>query len=216
MTRVAPLATAELRPAMPLDLEETDQATAAQKLGAVGQKLRWRRKIRAFSLQRVAERSGISIGLLSEIERGLSTPSPQVLKQICRALEMPIGWLFDGEASGDGEEGPIVRAGARRGLDFGAKGMSKELMTPDSVPGIQMMRIVLEPGGGSGPLGTDAPDGAKCGTVLAGRFGLSLGGREHELGPGDSFAFHSRAPHRFWCIGDAPCEVLWVVTPAVY
>lgn len=193
------------------DLEESAHAIAG-----VGQKLRWRRKIRGFSLQRVAERSGISIGLLSEIERGISTPSPHVLKQICRAIEMPISWLFEGETSGNGEAGPIVRAGARRGLDFGANRMSKELMTPDSVPGIQMMRIVLAPGGGSGPLGGDAPEGAKCGTVLAGRFGLSLGGREHDLGPGDSFAFDSRTPHRFWCIGHEPCEVIWVVTPAVY
>jgi transcriptional regulator with XRE-family HTH domain len=203
--------TAEMNCGMLIDLKESAHATAG-----IGQKLRWRRKIRGFSLQRVAERSGISIGLLSEIERGISTPSPHALKQICRAIEMPLPWLLDGETSVNGEAGPIVRADARRRLDFGAKGMSKELMTPDSVPGIQMMRIVLEPGGGSGPLGTDAPEAAKCGTVLAGRFGLSLQGREHELGPGDSFAFVSRAPHRFWCIGDEPCEVIWVVTPAVY
>jgi transcriptional regulator with XRE-family HTH domain len=205
-------------PTAPEAEAEMQTNARAQEVPAtsVGQKLRWRRKIRGFPLQRVAERSGISIGLLSEIERGLATPSPQTLKQICRALEMPLQWLFD-DASGEAaEDGCIVRAGARRRLDFGAKGMRKELMTPDSVPGIQMMRIVLDPGGGSGPLGVDAPEGAKCGTVLAGRFGLSIGGREYELAPGDSFAFDARSPHRFWCIGAVPCEVLWVVTPAVY
>lgn len=201
----------ETAPAMLTDLKERTRQAAG-----IGQKLRWRRKIRGFSLQRVAEGSGISIGLLSEIERGLATPSPQVLKQICRALEMPIQWLFDDDGGGAAEDGPVVRAAARRQLDFGAKGMRKELMTPDAVPGIQMMRIVLQPGGGSGPLGMDAPEGAKCGTVLSGRFGLSLEGREYALEPGDSFAFDARAPHRFWCVGDVPCEVIWVVTPAVY
>jgi transcriptional regulator with XRE-family HTH domain len=184
--------------------------------GSIGQKLRWRRKIRGFSLQRVAEQSGISIGLLSEIERGLATPSPPVLKAVCRAIEMPISWLYDGDATGDGEEEPIVRAAGRRRLDFGSRGMSKELMTPDSVPAIQMMRIVLQPAGGSGPLGAPVPEGAKCGTVVAGRFGLSVAGREFTLGPGDSFAFDARVPHRFWCVGDETCEVIWVVTPAVY
>lgn len=189
--------------------EQTRQATG------IGQKLRWRRKIRGLPLERVAERSGMSIGLLSEIERGLAAPSPQRLKQICRALGMPLAWLFDDDAGAEAEEGPIVRAAARRRLDFG-KGMTKELMTPDSVPGIQMMRIVIHPGGGSGVLGADAPEGAKCGTVLAGRFGLAIDGREHQLAAGDSFAFDARAPHRFWCVGDTACEVLWVVTPAVY
>lgn len=194
----------------------TDLKERADLAAGVGQKLRWRRKIRALSLQRVSERSGISIGRLSEIERGLATPSPQTLRQICRALEMPIGWLFDNDGGAEGEEGPIVRATARRHLDFGAKGMAKELMTPDSVPTIQMMRILLHPGGGSSELGNDAPEGAKCGTVLSGRFGLSIDGRDYTLGPGDSFAFDARVQHRFWCADEAECEVLWVVTPAVY
>lgn len=182
----------------------------------IGQKLRWRRKIRALSLQRVSERSGISIGLLSEIERGLATPAPHTLQQICRAIEMPIGWLFDGDGAAAAKDGPIVRAAQRRRLDFTAQGMTKELLTPDSVPAIQMMRILLAPGGVSGTLGINGPEGAKCGTVLSGRFGILIGEREHELGAGDSFAFDARAPHRFWCVGAHPCEVIWVVTPAVY
>ena len=193
----------------------TNTKEPTHQSAAIGQKLRLRRKIRGFSLQRVAERSGVSIGLLSEIERGLATPSPQTLKQICRAIEMPIQWLFDNGGAAT-EDGVVVRAAARRHLDFGAKGMRKELMTPDTVPGIQMMRIVIQPGGRSGPLGLDAPEGAKCGTVLAGRFGLSIDGREYELASGDSFAFDARVLHRFWCIGSVPCEVIWVVTPAVY
>lgn len=190
------------------------RAKDREAAASVGQRLRLRRKIRGLSLQHVADRAGISIGLLSEIERGLASPSPQTLKRICGALEMPMQWLFD--ADGSAEEGPIVRAAARRRLDFGAKGIRKELMTPDAVPRIQMMRIVLSPGGGSSQLGLDGPEGAKCGTVLAGRFGLALGDREYALGPGDSFAFDARTPHRFWCIGNTECEVLWVVTPAVY
>lgn len=190
--------------------EQTRQAAG------IGQKLRWRRKIKGFPLQRVADRSGISIGLLSEIERGLSTPTPQTLRQICRAIEMPFAWLFDDGSGSESEEGPIVRASARRRLEFAANDMSKELMTPDSIPGIQMMRIVIRPGGGSGPLGSDASDGAKCGTVLSGRLGLTISGQKHELGEGDSFAFDAQTPHRFWCIGETACEILWVVTPAVY
>jgi transcriptional regulator with XRE-family HTH domain len=199
---------------MPMDLKDVTKAVPG-----VGHKLRWRRKIRGLSLQKVAERSGISIGLLSEVERGISTPSLQTLKAVCRALEMPMGWLFDAEPGGEAAEdeaGAVVRKGARRHLDLGASGMAKELMTPDSVPRIQMMRIIIRPGGSSGEMNSTIREGAKCGTVVSGRLGLMIGQREYDLGPGDSFAFEACVAHRFWCAGAEPAEIIWVVTPAVY
>lgn len=182
----------------------------------IGHKLRLRRKVRALSLKDVAERSGLSIGLVSQIERGLSTPSLRSLNQICSALDMPIRWLFEGPDDSGNEDQVVVRAMHRRHLDFGNKGMVKELMSPDNVPGIQMMRIVIQPSGSSGESPYNHPSGAKCGTVIRGKFGLEVDAREYVLSVGDSFAFHATARHRFWCVGDAPCEVIWVVTPAVY
>jgi transcriptional regulator with XRE-family HTH domain len=182
----------------------------------VGQKLRLRRKVRGLSLKDVADRSGLSIGLVSQIERGLSTPSLRALNQICGALDMPIRWLFDGSAEDSEEDGVVVRARNRRQLDFGSRGMAKDLMSPDTVPEIQMMRITIQPGGSSGDSPYNNPGGAKCGTVTKGLFGLMVDGREYVLGPGDSFAFHATSQHRFWCAGDEPCQVIWVVTPAVY
>lgn len=184
---------------------------------ALGPRLRLRRKVRGLSLQTLAERSGVSIGQLSQIERGISSPSLRSLRAVCAALDMPVGWLFDnGEEADPADAGLIVRAEKRRFLDLGAKGMSKELMTPDAVPGIQMMRIVIRPGGASGEAPYNQEQGAKCGTVLRGVLGLELDGRSHELRAGDSFAFDATRWHRFWCAGTEDCEVLWVVTPAVY
>jgi len=197
--------------------ERSPAATEDGAAAGIGLKLRLRRKVRGLSLREIAERSGLSIGLVSQIERGLTTPSLRSLKQICAALDMPMRWLFDTpDGAVAGENDVVVRANQRRHLDFGSKGMSKELMSPDSVPGIQMMRIVLQPGGSSGESPYNNPSGAKCGTVLAGEFGLEVDGQRHHLVTNDSFAFHATAQHRFWCIGDQPCEVLWIVSPAVY
>jgi transcriptional regulator with XRE-family HTH domain len=183
----------------------------------VGQKLRLRRRVRRMSLNEVAERSGLSIGLVSQIERGISTPTIRSLTQICQALEMPMRWLFEGEdAEGGGDANVVVKVDRRRFMDLGSKGMVKELMSPDSIPGIQMMRIVIQPGGSSGESPYNHPNGAKCGTVVAGRFGLEVDEREYILELGDSFAFNATSRHRFWCVGSKPCEVIWVVTPAVY
>lgn len=182
----------------------------------IGHKIRLRRKVRGLSLKDVADRSRLSIGLVSQIERGLSTPSLRALNQICSALDMPIRWLFDGSEQNGWEDSVVVRARHRRHLDFGGKGMAKDLMSPDAVPEIQMMRITIQPGGSSGDSPYNHPAGAKCGTVLEGQFGLKVDGRDYIMGPGDSFAFHATSQHRFWCVGDAPCQVIWVVTPAVY
>jgi transcriptional regulator with XRE-family HTH domain len=180
----------------------------------VGATLRLRRNIRGQSLQDVATAAGISIGLLSEIEREIATPTLKVLRGICQALDMPVGWLFD--QGGAIEGGIVVRKLNRRRMNLGAKGMLKELMTPDTIPDLQMMRIVIEPEGTSGDKPTTLQAGAKCGTVLSGRLGIEVDRREYTLEQGDSFAFKASAALRYWCVGDKPVELIWVVTPAIY
>lgn len=181
---------------------------------SLGRKLRLRRSIKGHSLQEVADKAEISIGLLSQIERGMTTPSLKSLRQICAALDMPVGWLFDVP---DGEhEDVVVRAGARRIMTLGPKGMTKELLSSDAVPGIQMIRIVVQPGGSSGELPYNNESGSKCGVVLTGTLGLEVEGQAYTLAAGDSFAFLATKLARFWCIGDQAVDLIWVVTPAVY
>ena len=198
---------AKARAIRQIDVEE-------EETSGIGAKLRLRRNIRSQSLQEVAAAAGISIGLLSEIEREIATPTLKALRGICQALQMPMGWLFD---EGGGAEGSVVvRQANRRRMNLGPKGMMKELMTPDTIADLQMMRIVIEPEGTSGDKPTTLQAGAKCGTVLSGRLGIQVDGREYVLEQGDSFAFKASAALRFWCDGDRPVELVWVVTPAIY
>ena len=83
----------------------------------VGTRLRMRRLARRLTLQELAEKSALSVGLLSQIERGLTTPSIRSLRQISNALEMPMGWLF--EPAPHPSEELIVRASNRRRMDLG-------------------------------------------------------------------------------------------------
>ena len=185
--------------------------------GSYGEKLRLRRKVKGLSLQQVASSTGISIGQLSQIERGISAPSLRSLRNICQALDMPMGWLFDGHAEAYPEEsGMVVRAKARRAIALSAGAMTKELLTPDACTGIQMMRIVIQPGGASGEEPYTTKGGARCATVLQGALGLEVDGRSLVLERGDSFAFVATHRLRFWCIGAGPCELVWAVTPAIY
>lgn len=190
----------------PADLAERDD---------LGTRLRRRRKVRGLSLKEVASRAEVSIGLVSQVERGLTMPSVRSLGAICSALEMPVGWLFDTVDAADADD-LVVRRHQRRVLDLGAKGMVKELMTPDSCTGIQMMRLVIRPGGSTGDVPYNHPSGAKCGTVLSGQLMLEVDGDIRRLAAGDSFAFAATRMIRFWCEDSETAEVLWVVSPAVY
>jgi len=180
----------------------------------VGTRLRMRRLARRLTLQELAEKSALSVGLLSQIERGLTTPSIRSLRQISNALEMPMGWLF--EPAPHPSEELIVRASNRRRMDLGPGAMVKELLSPDNVLDIQIIRITIQPGGTSGDKPYNNPIGAKCGTIVSGQLGLEVAGKEYVLDPGDSFAFRAEFMHRFWCVGDTPVDLFWVVTPALY
>ncbi len=198
----------------------SDVATALRVFEAdndtklVGERLRLRRQMRGLSLKQVADPAGISVGMLSQVERGLATPSIKTLRAICAAMDMPVNWLFHRDDSqGDLATEYIVPRDARRSLTYHDGALTKELLTPDTQPQIQMLRFVLKPGSNSGEAYNNT-EGGKCGIVLSGTLGLELNGTEFIINEGDSFAFPAIMMVRFWAIGSEPCEVIWVVAPA--
>lgn len=182
----------------------------------LGRRLRGLRAGRGLSLKEVADQAGLSIGLLSQIERGLSSPSIRALRSLCQALDVPMSVLF--EAADDVpplEAKRIVRAGRRRRLDFGSRGMIKELLTPPSSELLQVMEVHLESGAGSG----DVPythEGEEAGVVTEGRVEIEIDGVAYVLDEGDAFQFTSTLPHRFRNIGTSPARILWIVSPPFY
>jgi transcriptional regulator with XRE-family HTH domain len=196
----------QMSPALPS--EPSDQSAQ------IGERLRLRRKLRGLSLKQVADGAGLSVGMLSQVERGLAVPSVKSMRAICAALDMPVIWLFQAASDRSDEDADIiVRQNARRELRYDDGALRKELLTPDTQPQIQMLRFIMEPGADSGEPYSNA-EGGKCGLVLRGVLGLELDGREFTVREGDSFAFPSQAMVRFWTIGDQTCEVIWVVAPA--
>lgn len=179
----------------------------------VGKILRQRRQIRGMSLRQVAEAANISVGMLSQVERGLAAPSIKTLRAVCTAMDMPVNWLFqsDGEIRSPASA-YIVPHNGRRSLSYEDGGLVKELLTPDNQQKIQMLRFVITPGTNSGEPYCNA-EGGKCGVVLAGTLGLELDGTTFTVETGDSFAFPASMMVRFWAIGNVTCEVIWVVAP---
>ena len=57
----------------------------------LGQTLRSRRKELNLTMQVVADEAGLSVGFISQVERGLTSPSLASLVGLAEVLEMPIG-----------------------------------------------------------------------------------------------------------------------------
>lgn len=179
---------------------------------AVGRRIRDLRRIRQFSLETVAERTDLSIGFLSQIERGLSSPSLRVLAILADVLGVGIAALFGASPSADGASDQVVTRGQQRPeLKLWRTGVSKQLLSPANADNrLNLFLVHLEPGGSTGDeLYTH--DGEEAGLVLEGEMMLTVDNETWSLKTGDSFRFASRRPHRFSNPArDAKAVVLWV------
>jgi transcriptional regulator with XRE-family HTH domain len=179
---------------------------------AVGRRIRDLRRVRHFSLETVAERTSLSIGFLSQIERGLSSPSLRVLATLADVLGVGIAALFGASPNSDGASDQVVTRGLQRPeLKLWRTGVSKQLLSPASAENrLNLFLVHLEPGGSTGDeLYTH--DGEEAGLVLDGEMMLTVDSETWSLKTGDSFRFASRRPHRFSNPAQgAKAVVLWV------
>lgn len=183
---------------------------------ALGLAVREARQMRGLSLKQVAEAASVSVGLLSQIERGISSPSVRALRSICTVLSLPVHALFGGQpAPDDPESRRIVRRARRRTVSFGSKGFVKEFLNAHDGGALQIIEVVLAPEGGSGerPYNHEGEEG---GVVLEGRLELYVDGDLYQLEKGDAFCFESILPHKFRNLADGTTRVLWITTPPVW
>ena len=190
---------------------DVGDATDIQK---IGREIRGLRKARGLTLSELAEKSGLSIGYLSLVERDRATPSINALHAISRALGVTISWFFDANAAPVEERGFVVRRGRRRRLEFSA-GIVDELLSPSLEGSLELLSSRFPPGASSG----DAPYthvGEEAGVVMRGTLELWVDGKHFVLKAGDSFGFPSSLPHRYWNPGSEETEVIWAITPPSY
>jgi transcriptional regulator with XRE-family HTH domain len=181
----------------------------------IGEKIRLLRKSRQVTLKGLAKRTGLSIGYLSQIERNLSSPSVNVLRDIATALGVNISWFFEApEQSQAGEERFIVRKNNRRQLRF-RSGITDSLLTPNLSGQIELLFSRFKPGASSGKE-PYTHTGEEAGVVMTGQLELWIGGDRFLLSEGDSFNFPSTAPHRYRNPGETESVVIWSITPPSY
>ncbi|GGE32180.1 transcriptional regulator [Agaricicola taiwanensis] len=178
----------------------------------LGQQIRQTRKKRGLSISDLSKQCGMSVGLVSQIERGISSPSVRALRLISEALEIPSSALLKfGDAPASDEKGIVSRANSHPTLNNPEKGIEKVIVTPQPSAGINVYRAFIEPGGSTGEELFTIERGEQVGLVLTGQLELWIEDKCFTLKPGDSFRYHSKTPHRWRNPGDTRTEVIWVV-----
>jgi transcriptional regulator with XRE-family HTH domain len=180
----------------------------------VGEKIRELREGRGLSLQEMADRTGYSSALLSQIENHMISPPLGALIKIAKALEIKVGTFFGEDPR---EPFTIVRKQERRHISrFASKegvsyGYSYESLGFDKKDRhMEPFLITLEPATvKSEKLSTH--EGEEFIFILEGEMEAILGTHKDVLYPGDCIYYDSTIPHKVQCHGDIPTRILAVI-----
>jgi mannose-6-phosphate isomerase-like protein (cupin superfamily)/DNA-binding XRE family transcriptional regulator len=166
----------------------------------VGREVRRWRRTRNLTLAAVAERSGLNVGYLSQIENEKAVPSLDALAAIAAALEVPVAWLML-----DSTPPPrVVRAYDRPHFATAEMGEATEVDAGTSRD-LCIIEVVVPPGGRTG---VHAHAGDEHHVIISGRWRMTQGEHELELGPGDYLAWDPAVPHDVENVGEEPGRML--------
>lgn len=185
-----------------------DAVTAEQI--SVGPRVRALRDGMGLSLRDLAQRTGVSAPMLSQVERGETSPTLAVAAKIAAGLELSLSQLLRlDEAS----HVVVVRAADR--TPPGKQPHHIAELTPP-LPGqrAHVSEHFLAPGastGGAGDPPMHEPGSRETAVVVEGGLTIFADGARHELGAGDSVTFDADLPHHFENEGDEPTRFIAVI-----
>jgi len=184
------------------------EALIVARLGA---DLRALRKTRGLTLEALASQLDCSVGWLSQVERDISSPDPQDVSRLARALDVPMS-ILDQSAPAR-EEGRLVRNGHHRAIGERAKGLTEMLLSPDLTDAFQVIHSVFAPGAERRePVVRPTQEVAY---LMVGRLDIWLDENKFTVTQGDSFRVRDQALK--WANPyDRPATLIWVISPPVY
>ncbi|GAA1216890.1 XRE family transcriptional regulator [Rhodoglobus aureus] len=201
---------------------------------AAGERIRLARESAGMSVRELSRRIGVSASHVSQVERGLASFSVRTLYNVVSVLGISMDSLFgevlsgggDLEVLGDGstvtssetplDQAGIVLRGASRPTINLHSGPRWERLTAKPEVGTEFIEVIYEAAPGSEPP-TDfiRHNGREYGIIISGSLNAQVGFGVAEMHPGDSIAFDSSTPHRFWNSRATPVVAVWFVLDAV-
>lgn len=177
----------------------------------IGEKIRRRRTEMDMSMKVLAEKTGLTSGFISQVERELAEPSITSLRKIAEALGVAVFYFFTEEK----RPGSVVRKDGRQSRNFHKSHITYELLSPDLNRQMEMFMASLEPGAATcdEPL---AHNGEEVTHVLEGTMWIKIGEEEYTLEAGDTIYYFSSIPHRIVNTGNGMLRFISTITPPVF
>lgn len=177
----------------------------------LGAKIRSRRRELGFTMQSVADQAGLSIGFISQVETGLSSPSLSSLAAISKILQMPIAYFLEQPPEA---AQPVTRKTNRQSFQTGADALTYEQLSTELKDSSIRALIVHEPPGQRVEQICHA--GEELFYVLKGSIMVEIEDEKVTLKVGDSVHFNSSRRHSSWNFSSEVCTYMHVCTPDVF
>ncbi|WP_018786427.1 helix-turn-helix domain-containing protein [Micromonospora sp. CNB394] len=195
-----------------------DESTPA---GVVGARIRRYRKERGLTLRGLASRSGLSIGFLSQVERGISSIGLTALGSVAKALDRSVADFFDaGTAASDSTVSSLPHHFTLTRAETAAtqyvSGQQTYRMLSDRGPDLVLEPMLVHIAPGGRRENAYGHRGEEFAYVISGELLYEVEGVEHRLLPGDSVHLRSSAPHQMYNDTDSVTTVVSVVTPRLF
>lgn len=174
-------------------------------------RLKEARRAQGLSLEAVANLSGVSRSMVSQIERGESSPTIATLWNLTRALQVDFAGLLDGEAPRDRVE--VLRAGEAPTIDNRGEGCRIRILSPPEEAGHHELYELIFAGGGVLESRPHARGAREQLVVIEGRVSVESGAARQEIGVGDTARYAADVAHRIAAVG-GPARAFLVVKDA--
>lgn len=172
----------------------------------IGNKLKELRVLKGLTQEELADRSELSKGFISQLERNLTSPSITTLMDILQCLGTSIGEFFN-EAPDEqivfGKQDYFVKE------DTEYKNEIKWIIPNAQKNTIEPIYLTLQVGGSTCP---DTPhEGEEFGYVLQGAVSIHLGNKTYKAKKGESFYYTADKTHFLSSKNGA--TLIWVSSP---
>lgn len=186
-----------------------DVFSTGVSMAELGSRIRAERTARGLGLERLAELSGVSRSMVSEVERGTKIPSVLIVDRLATALGTSIARLLDEPV----RPGITVLTRSRQRVVRDASGWERRILSP-VLPGVEFefMRTTMAPGVDAGEFSAHPPGSHEYVAVETGQLLLTVGGVPHLLEAGDAAHFPGDRVHAFANDGGLECVYYLAMT----
>ena len=176
----------------------------------IGKKIRDLRNRNGLTQQELADRSELTKGFISQLERGQVSPSVVTLLDLIECLGTTASDFFK-----EAEEEHIVFSEEGFFEKVDDSGNSIQWIVPTAQKyQMEPLLVVVAP---HQTLEEDKPhDGEEFGYLISGRLKLHLGDKVYSVKAGESFYYPAKREHRIENPSSRPAKFIWVSTPPTF